>query len=51
MIHKPATSLYEGQTEECMLKVNELLKMRKTMTIFYAQRKGFSNLKNKIKYL
>nr|YP_009988118.1 clp protease proteolytic subunit [Medicago edgeworthii]QNM38356.1 clp protease proteolytic subunit [Medicago edgeworthii] len=40
MIHQPATSLYEGQAEDCMLEANELLKMRKTMTNIYAQRTG-----------
>lgn len=40
MIHQPASSFYEGQTVECMLEANELLKMRKTMTKIYAQRTG-----------
>lgn len=40
MIHQPASSFYEGQTVECMLEANELLKMRKTMTNIYAQRTG-----------
>nr|YP_010268750.1 ATP-dependent Clp protease proteolytic subunit [Caragana brevifolia]UIG88007.1 ATP-dependent Clp protease proteolytic subunit [Caragana brevifolia] len=40
MIHQPASSFYEGQTVECMLEANELLKMRQTMTKIYAQRTG-----------
>nr|QXQ00289.1 ATP-dependent Clp protease proteolytic subunit [Calophaca sinica] len=40
MIHQPASSFYEGQTAECMLEANELLKMRQTMTKIYAQRTG-----------
>nr|YP_010831730.1 clp protease proteolytic subunit [Caragana leucophloea]WFG50560.1 clp protease proteolytic subunit [Caragana leucophloea]WFG50636.1 clp protease proteolytic subunit [Caragana leucophloea] len=40
MIHQPASSFYEGQTAECMLEANELLKMRETMTKIYAQRTG-----------
>nr|YP_010831350.1 clp protease proteolytic subunit [Caragana tragacanthoides]WFG49570.1 clp protease proteolytic subunit [Caragana tragacanthoides]WSP03200.1 clp protease proteolytic subunit [Caragana tragacanthoides] len=40
MIHQPASSFYEGQTVECMLEANELLKMRETMTKIYAQRTG-----------
>ncbi len=40
MIHQPASSFYEGQTTECMLEANELLKMRETMTKIYAQRTG-----------
>nr|YP_010284401.1 clp protease proteolytic subunit [Caragana sinica]UKQ56032.1 clp protease proteolytic subunit [Caragana sinica]WIL99423.1 ATP-dependent Clp protease proteolytic subunit [Caragana sinica] len=40
MIHQPASSFYEGQTAECMLEANELLKMRQIMTKIYAQRTG-----------
>nr|YP_010587243.1 clp protease proteolytic subunit [Corethrodendron multijugum]UZZ46207.1 clp protease proteolytic subunit [Corethrodendron multijugum]WRO39529.1 clp protease proteolytic subunit [Corethrodendron fruticosum] len=40
MIHQPASGFYEGQTVDCMLEANELLKMRKTMTNIYAQRTG-----------
>nr|YP_010223107.1 clp protease proteolytic subunit [Nanhaia speciosa]UCJ03200.1 clp protease proteolytic subunit [Nanhaia speciosa] len=40
MIHQPASSFYEGQTAECVLEADELLKMRKTMTTIYAQRTG-----------
>nr|WFG49798.1 ATP-dependent Clp protease proteolytic subunit [Caragana rosea] len=40
MIHQPASSFYEGQTAECMLEANELLKLRQTMTNIYAQRTG-----------
>nr|YP_009161311.2 ClpP [Wisteria floribunda]YP_009233418.1 ClpP [Wisteria sinensis]YP_010274653.1 clp protease proteolytic subunit [Wisteria villosa]QJQ79586.1 ClpP [Wisteria brachybotrys]AJC10060.2 ClpP [Wisteria floribunda]AMB27298.1 ClpP [Wisteria sinensis]QJQ79661.1 ClpP [Wisteria sinensis]QJQ79833.1 ClpP [Wisteria floribunda] len=40
MIHQPASSFYEGQTEECVLEADELLKMRKTMATIYAQRTG-----------
>nr|YP_009656843.1 clp protease proteolytic subunit [Medicago polymorpha]UZC31759.1 clp protease proteolytic subunit [Medicago italica]QCO73725.1 clp protease proteolytic subunit [Medicago polymorpha]UAM91273.1 clp protease proteolytic subunit [Medicago polymorpha]UKS08053.1 clp protease proteolytic subunit [Medicago polymorpha]UZC78723.1 ATP-dependent Clp protease proteolytic subunit 1 [Medicago polymorpha] len=40
MIHQPATSLFEGQSGECRLEADELLKMRETMTNLYAQRTG-----------
>nr|YP_010964404.1 ATP-dependent Clp protease proteolytic subunit [Caragana tangutica]WNM89058.1 ATP-dependent Clp protease proteolytic subunit [Caragana tangutica] len=40
MIHQPASSFYDGQTAECMLEANELLKMRNTLTKIYAQRTG-----------
>nr|YP_010379163.1 clp protease proteolytic subunit [Astragalus ampullarius]UCS40152.1 clp protease proteolytic subunit [Astragalus ampullarius] len=40
MIHQPASSLQEGQTAECILDANELLKMRETITQIYAQRTG-----------
>lgn len=40
MIHQPASSLQEGQTEECMLEVNELQKMCETIIQIYAQRTG-----------
>lgn len=40
MIHQPASSFQEGQTVECMLEANELLKMRETITQIYAQRTG-----------
>ena len=39
-IHQPASSFQEGQTVECMLEANELLKMRETITQIYAQRTG-----------
>nr|UCS39772.1 clp protease proteolytic subunit [Astragalus flexuosus var. flexuosus] len=40
MIHQPASSVQEGQTAECILEANELLKMRETITQIYAQRTG-----------
>jgi ATP-dependent Clp protease, protease subunit len=40
MIHQPASSFFEGQTVECVLEADELLKMRKTLTMIYAQRTG-----------
>jgi len=40
MIHQPATYLFEGQSRECRLETDELLKMRDTMTNLYAQRTG-----------
>nr|YP_009770533.1 ATP-dependent Clp protease proteolytic subunit [Astragalus bhotanensis]AJE71759.1 ATP-dependent Clp protease proteolytic subunit [Astragalus canadensis]QIT01235.1 ATP-dependent Clp protease proteolytic subunit [Astragalus bhotanensis]UWV18770.1 ATP-dependent Clp protease proteolytic subunit [Astragalus bhotanensis]BEG72078.1 ATP-dependent Clp protease proteolytic subunit [Astragalus odoratus] len=40
MIHQPASSFQEGQSVECMLEANELLKMRETITQIYAQRTG-----------
>nr|QJQ74885.1 clp protease proteolytic subunit [Glycyrrhiza acanthocarpa] len=40
MIHQPASSFFEGQTAECVLEADELLKMRKTLTMIYAQRTG-----------
>nr|YP_010555366.1 ClpP [Adinobotrys atropurpureus]UYR22005.1 ClpP [Adinobotrys atropurpureus] len=40
MIHQPASSFFEGQTVECVLEAEELLKIRKTMTTIYARRTG-----------
>nr|YP_010964563.1 ATP-dependent Clp protease proteolytic subunit [Hedysarum campylocarpon]WNM89218.1 ATP-dependent Clp protease proteolytic subunit [Hedysarum campylocarpon] len=40
MIHQPASAFFEGQTGECMLETNQVLKMRETMTKIYAQRTG-----------
>uniref|UniRef100_UPI0030E54875 ATP-dependent Clp protease proteolytic subunit n=1 Tax=Hedysarum lehmannianum TaxID=1402432 RepID=UPI0030E54875 len=40
MIHQPASAFYEGQTGECMLEANELLKMHQTVINIYAQRTG-----------
>nr|QJQ78374.1 ATP-dependent Clp protease proteolytic subunit [Hedysarum petrovii] len=40
MMHQPASSFYEGQTVDCVMEANELLKMRQTMTKIYAQRTG-----------
>nr|QJQ77387.1 clp protease proteolytic subunit [Glycyrrhiza pallidiflora]QJQ77469.1 clp protease proteolytic subunit [Glycyrrhiza pallidiflora]QJQ77539.1 clp protease proteolytic subunit [Glycyrrhiza pallidiflora]QYL70849.1 clp protease proteolytic subunit [Glycyrrhiza pallidiflora]WSP02737.1 ATP-dependent Clp protease proteolytic subunit 1 [Glycyrrhiza pallidiflora] len=40
MIHQPASSFFEGQTVECMLEADELLKMRRTLTMIYSRRTG-----------
>nr|YP_009752183.1 clp protease proteolytic subunit [Linnaeosicyos amara]QIT05593.1 clp protease proteolytic subunit [Linnaeosicyos amara] len=40
MIHQPASSFYEGQTGECILEAEELLKLRETITRVYATRTG-----------
>nr|YP_010964715.1 ATP-dependent Clp protease proteolytic subunit [Hedysarum longigynophorum]WNM89370.1 ATP-dependent Clp protease proteolytic subunit [Hedysarum longigynophorum] len=40
MIHQPASAFFEGQTVDCMLEANQVLKMRETMTKIYAQRTG-----------
>lgn len=40
MIHEPACSPVNGQTVDCILEVNELLKMRENMVKIYAQRTG-----------
>nr|WNE39581.1 Clp protease proteolytic subunit [Amorphophallus albus] len=38
MIHQPASSFYDGQTEEFILEVEELLTLRETLTKVYVQR-------------
>ncbi|CAF1850294.1 unnamed protein product [Brassica oleracea] len=40
MIHQPANSFYEAQTGEVILEVEELLKLRETITMVYVQRTG-----------
>ncbi|XP_057533004.1 ATP-dependent Clp protease proteolytic subunit-like [Amaranthus tricolor] len=40
MIHQPASSLYEAQTGEFILKAEELLKLRETLIRVYVQRTG-----------
>nr|QXO04656.1 clpP-like protease [Hetaeria oblongifolia] len=40
MIHQPASSFYEAQIGEFMLEVEELLKLRETVTKVYVQRTG-----------
>nr|YP_010379011.1 clp protease proteolytic subunit [Astragalus americanus]UCS40000.1 clp protease proteolytic subunit [Astragalus americanus] len=40
LTHQPASSFQEGQTFECILEANELLKMRETIVQIYAQRTG-----------
>nr|YP_010964950.1 ATP-dependent Clp protease proteolytic subunit [Oxytropis falcata]WNM89605.1 ATP-dependent Clp protease proteolytic subunit [Oxytropis falcata] len=40
MMHQPASSFQEGQTVECLLEANELLKMRETLIQIYVQRTG-----------
>nr|YP_010379391.1 clp protease proteolytic subunit [Astragalus bolanderi]UCS40380.1 clp protease proteolytic subunit [Astragalus bolanderi] len=40
MIHQPASSLQDGQTRDCLLDANELLKMHETIIEIYAQRTG-----------
>nr|YP_010173145.1 clp protease proteolytic subunit [Medicago disciformis]QSJ48365.1 clp protease proteolytic subunit [Medicago disciformis] len=42
MIHQPASSLYEGQAEDCYMEAHEVLLMRKTMTNLYVQITGKS---------
>nr|YP_009758369.1 ATP-dependent Clp protease proteolytic subunit [Vavilovia formosa]QIN90175.1 ATP-dependent Clp protease proteolytic subunit [Vavilovia formosa] len=38
MIHQPASSPYEGQTEDCMMEADELLLIRQMITNIYSQR-------------
>ncbi|MBA0613476.1 hypothetical protein Godav_013907 [Gossypium davidsonii] len=40
MIHQPASSFYEAQTGEFILEVDELLKLRKSLTRVYVQKTG-----------
>nr|QXO04746.1 clpP-like protease [Hetaeria youngsayei] len=40
MIHQPASSFYEAHIGEFMLEVEELLKLRETVTKVYVQRTG-----------
>ncbi|TYG60888.1 hypothetical protein ES288_D07G103500v1 [Gossypium darwinii] len=40
MICQPASSFYEAQTRELILEVEELLKLRKSLTRVYVQRTG-----------
>nr|YP_010758700.1 ATP-dependent Clp protease proteolytic subunit [Caragana tibetica]WEW73241.1 ATP-dependent Clp protease proteolytic subunit [Caragana tibetica] len=40
MIHQPASSFYEGQSEECSLEANEIAIMREHLTNIYVQRTG-----------
>uniref|UniRef100_UPI00315D8CE3 clp protease proteolytic subunit n=1 Tax=Bidens aurea TaxID=51268 RepID=UPI00315D8CE3 len=40
MIHQPAGSFFEVSTEEFILEVGELLKLRETLTRVYVQRTG-----------
>ncbi|KAL5561607.1 hypothetical protein UlMin_031354 [Ulmus minor] len=40
MIHQSSSSFYEAQTGEFILEVEELLKLRETITRVYAQRTG-----------
>ncbi|KAE9617758.1 ATP-dependent Clp protease proteolytic subunit [Lupinus albus] len=40
MIHQPASSIYEAQTGEFILEVQELLKLREMITRVYVQRTG-----------
>nr|YP_009763660.1 ATP-dependent Clp protease proteolytic subunit [Staphisagria macrosperma]QIS64008.1 ATP-dependent Clp protease proteolytic subunit [Staphisagria macrosperma] len=40
MIHQPASSFYKAQTGEFILEVQELLKLRETLTRAYVQRTG-----------
>ncbi|KAI3892907.1 hypothetical protein MKX03_012423, partial [Papaver bracteatum] len=40
LIHQPASSFYEAQTGEFVLKAEELLKLRETLTRVYVQRTG-----------
>nr|QXI86345.1 clp protease proteolytic subunit [Gentiana producta] len=42
MIHQPASSFYEAQTGEFILEVEELLKLRETITRVYGQKTGKS---------
>ncbi|XVE60643.1 hypothetical protein DITRI_Ditri05aG0144400 [Diplodiscus trichospermus] len=39
-IHQPASSFYEAQTGEFILKAEELLKFRESITRVYVQRTG-----------
>nr|QWV60864.1 clp protease proteolytic subunit [Cucurbita ficifolia]UDU84580.1 ATP-dependent Clp protease proteolytic subunit [Cucurbita ficifolia] len=40
MIHQPASSFYEGQTEELILEAKELLRLREIVTKLYVERTG-----------
>nr|YP_010449567.1 ATP-dependent Clp protease proteolytic subunit 1 [Musa acuminata AAA Group]UTU96141.1 ATP-dependent Clp protease proteolytic subunit 1 [Musa acuminata AAA Group]CCW72401.1 clpP [Musa acuminata subsp. malaccensis] len=40
MIHQPASSFYESRTGEFVLEMEELLKLRETLTKVYVQRTG-----------
>nr|YP_009502749.1 clp protease proteolytic subunit [Paris thibetica]ASA69066.1 clp protease proteolytic subunit [Paris thibetica] len=40
MIHQPASSFYRSQTGEFVLEVEELLRLRETLTKVYVQRTG-----------
>jgi len=42
MIHQPANLFYEAQTGEFILEVEELLKLRETITRIYVRRTGKS---------
>ena len=40
MIHQPAASFFDISTEEFIMEVEELLKLRETLTRVYVQRTG-----------
>ncbi|TYI93887.1 hypothetical protein E1A91_D02G165700v1, partial [Gossypium mustelinum] len=40
MIHQPASSFYNAQTGEFILEVEELLKLRESLTRVYVQKTG-----------
>ncbi|MBA0765547.1 hypothetical protein Gotri_014726, partial [Gossypium trilobum] len=40
MIHQPASSFYEAQTGEFILEVEEIRKLRESLTRVYVQRMG-----------